>query len=67
MGDLTLQLEQQIQHAYATKTPLKIEAGNTKTYLGRETSGAVVDMASHSGVISYSATELVVRARAGTK
>ena len=67
MGDLTLQLEQQIQHAYATKTPLKIEAGNTKTYLGRETSGEVVDMASHSGVISYSATELVVRARAGTK
>ena len=67
MGDLTQQLVQQIQHAYATKTPLKIEAGNTKTYLGRETSGEVVDMAGHSGVISYSATELVIRARAGTK
>ena len=67
MGDLTVQLEQQIQHAYATKTPLKIEAGNTKTDLGRETSGEVVDMADHSGVISYSATELVIRARAGTK
>tara|TARA_B110000503_G_scaffold29431_1_gene47189 strand:- start:3076 stop:4116 length:1041 start_codon:yes stop_codon:yes gene_type:complete len=67
MGDLSQQLEQQIQHAYATKTPLKIEAGNTKTYLGRETSGEVVDMADHSGVISYSATELVIRARAGTK
>ena len=67
MTDLTRQLTQQIQHAYATKTPLKIEAGNTKAYLGRDTSGEVVDMANHTGVISYSATELVIRARAGTK
>ena len=67
MGDLIHELEQQIQHAYATKTPLKIQAGNTKACLGRETSGEVVDMANHTGVISYSATELVIRARAGTK
>ncbi len=67
MGDLSQQLVEQIQHAYATKTPLKIEAGKTKTYLGRETSGELLDMASHNGVISYSATELVIRARAGTK
>ena len=67
MTDLTRQLTQQIQHAYATKTPLKIQAGNTKACLGRETSGEVVDMANHTGVISYSATELVIRARAGTK
>ena len=67
MVDLTSQLEQQIQQAYTTKTPLKIQSGNTKTYLGRETSGEVVDVANHSGVISYSPTELVIRARAGTK
>ena len=67
MTDLTRQLTQQIQLAYATKTPLKIQAGNTKACLGRETSGEVVDMANHTGVISYSATELVIRARAGTK
>ena len=67
MVDLTAQLEQQIQQAYTTKTPLKIQSGNTKTYLGRETSGEVVDVANHSGVISYSPTELVIRARAGTK
>jgi len=67
MVDLTRQLEQQVQHAYATKTPLKIQAGNTKAGLGRETTGEVVDMANHAGVISYSATELVIRARAGTK
>ena len=48
MVDLTQQLEQQIQQAYATKTPLKIQAGNTKAYLGRETSGEVVDMANHT-------------------
>ena len=67
MVDLTRQLEQQVQYAYATKTPLNIQAGNTKAGLGRETTGEVVDMANHAGVISYSATELVIRARAGTK
>lgn len=67
MVDLTQQLEEQIQHAYVTKTPLKIQAGNTKAHLGRETSGEVVDMANHTGVVSYSATELVIRVRAGTK
>ena len=44
MGDLTVQLEQQIQHAYATKTPLKIRGGNTKASLGRETSGEAMDI-----------------------
>ena len=67
MDDLTAQLEQQIQQAYTTKSPLKIQAGNTKAYLGRDSSGEVVDVANHSGVISYSPTELVIRARAGTK
>jgi glycolate oxidase FAD binding subunit len=67
MGDLTSHLAQQVQQAYATKTPLKIAAGNTKATLGRATLGEVIDVASHNGVISYSPTELVIRARAGTK
>jgi glycolate oxidase FAD binding subunit len=67
MTDLIGELVQQVQHAYATKTPLKIEAGNTKAYLGRATSDEVINVADHSGVISYSPTELVIRARAGTK
>ena len=67
MTDLIGELVQQVQHAYATKTPLKIEAGNTKAYLGRATSDEVINVSDHSGVINYSPTELVIRARAGTK
>lgn len=66
MGDLSQQLEQQVEHACATKTPLNIQAGNTKLHLGRECSGEVVSMAGHSGVIDYNPTELVISARAGT-
>jgi len=67
MADLTQQLAQQIQQACATNTVLKIQAGNTKAFLGRDTLGEVIDVADHTGVISYSPTELVIRARAGTK
>ncbi len=67
MGDLTQKLVAQIQHAYATKTALNIQAGNTKTSLGRHTSGEVIDVSEHAGVLSYNPTELVITARAGTK
>lgn len=67
MDDLTHQLAAQIQQAYATKTALKIQAGNTKTSLGRDTFGEVIDVSKHTGVLSYNSTELVIRARAGTK
>ena len=71
MGDLTAQLAEQVQFAYATKTPLNICAGNTKTGLGRSTGilaeDDTIDVAAHAGIISYDPTELVIRARAGTK
>jgi len=67
MGDLAQQLVAQIEHAYATKTALKIEGGRTKTNLGRGTAGQVIDVSKHAGVLSYNPTELVIRARAGTK
>ena len=67
MGDLTQQLVEQIQHAHATKTALNIQAGNTKASLGRHTSGQVIDVSQHTGVLSYNPTELVITARAGTK
>jgi len=67
MGNLTQQLVEQIQHAHATKTALNIQAGNTKASLGRHTSGQVIDVSQHTGVLSYNPTELVITARAGTK
>ncbi len=68
-NDLTASLQQQVQAAYAGKTPLKIVGGNSKAFYGRQTTGAeltVLDVSGHSGINSYEPTELVLTARAGT-
>lgn len=66
VNDLTVSLQQQIQAAYAGKTPLKIVGGNSKAFYGRMTNGTELHVSGHSGVISYEPTELVITARAGT-
>lgn len=65
-NDLTAALQQEVQAAYAGKTPLKIVGGNSKAFYGRQTAGAVLDVSGHNGIISYEPTELVLTARAGT-
>ena len=64
--DQTAMLQQQVQAAYADKTPLKIVGGNSKAFYGRATSGDELHVSGHSGIISYEPTELVLTARAGT-
>ncbi|WP_124949136.1 glycolate oxidase subunit GlcE [Sulfuriferula thiophila] len=65
-NDLTVTLQQQVQAAYADKTPLNIVGGNSKAFYGRQISGSRLDMSGHRGIISYEPTELVLTARAGT-
>ena len=67
MTDLTLQLQEQVRAAVATDTPLNIVAGASKVGLGRQPQGQVLSLSDHTGVISYSPTELVIQVRAGTK
>lgn len=59
-------LLEQICEAMNDSTPLMIQGGNSKTFLGRRTQGNVLDTTAHKGIVNYDPTELVVTARAGT-
>ncbi len=64
--DTSEALLEQVNQALHEATPLRIQGGNSKAFLGREVSGQVLDMRSHCGIVSYDPTELVITARAGT-
>ena len=66
MPDISQQLEAQVLAAKASKTKLSITGGNSKHFLGREPEGELLNMAEHSGIVSYQPVELVLTARAGT-
>ncbi|RAU17868.1 glycolate oxidase subunit GlcE [Nitrincola tibetensis] len=59
-------LLEQVHQAMAEKKPLSIQGGNTKSFLGRPVEAPVICTKSHSGIVSYDPTELVVTVRAGT-
>ena len=69
-SDISQQLQQQVQHAFEQKTALTIIGGNSKTFYGRADartdSAETLEVAAHSGILSYEPTELVITARAGT-
>ncbi len=66
MADLSEQLQQQVLDARANKRPLTIVGGHTKAFMGRQTTGQLLNTAEHSGIINYQPVELVLTARAGT-
>jgi len=66
MADISQQLQQQVLAARADKQPLTIVGGNTKAFMGRQTTGKLLSTAEHSGIINYQPVELVLTARAGT-
>ena len=55
-----------VEQAFHQHTTLHIVGGGTKTFYGCPVQGKLFPVASHSGVITYEPTELVVTARAGT-
>lgn len=59
-------LLEQVRQARENATPLRIQGGNTKAFLGREVAGEVLDTRAHRGIVSYDPTELVISVRAGT-
>ena len=65
MSALTL-MQDQVYAAVADKTPLRIVGGNSKRYIGRESTGEPVDVSAYSGVVDYQPSELVITVRAGT-
>ncbi|MCD5992821.1 glycolate oxidase subunit GlcE [Pseudomonas sp. CDFA 602] len=64
--DTSEALLEQVNQALQQATPLRIQGGNSKDFLGRDVSGEVLDTRSHRGIVSYDPTELVITARAGT-
>jgi glycolate oxidase FAD binding subunit len=59
-------LQERVNSAIATASPLNIHGGNSKAFLGHPVDADDIDISAHCGVISYEPTELVVTVRAGT-
>jgi glycolate oxidase FAD binding subunit len=66
MAEIAKRLQQQILSARDTGTKLNIIGGNSKAFMGRVSSGEPLNVAGHSGIVSYQPVELVLTARAGT-
>ncbi|WP_367371980.1 glycolate oxidase subunit GlcE [Pseudomonas lini] len=64
--DASEALLEQVRQARENATPLRIQGGNTKAFLGREVAGEILDTRAHRGIVSYDPTELVISVRAGT-
>lgn len=66
--DLSAEIQQQIQAAAATRTPLRIVGGNSKAFLGYPVlpSAQTLDLSCHQGIVHYDPAELVITARTGT-
>ncbi len=55
--DAAAALLDQVNAARANATPLKIQGGNSKAFLGREVAGEVLDTRAHRGIVQYDPTE----------
>lgn len=66
MKDISQQLIEQIQQASSQGTKLRIVGGGSKDFMGRQVEGEPLNIAEHTGIVSYEPIELVLTARAGT-
>jgi len=66
MPDISAQLLEAVQSAYADGTALDIRGYDSKAFLGRTRSGVPLSVIGHSGVVHYNSVELVITVRAGT-
>ncbi|MDO4998355.1 MAG: glycolate oxidase subunit GlcE [Neisseria sp.] len=64
-----LNLQNQVQTAYAKGTPLRIQAGGTKQFYGEAVApdAQLLDVSAHRGVVAYDPDELVLVVKAGTR
>ena len=60
-------LQQQVQAAAASRSPLMICGGNSKSFYGLATGGDTLWLDGHEGIIDYTPSELVVSVRTGTR
>ena len=67
MNDASKTIHQQITDAVEHSTPLRISAGNSKTFYGNHIDAQNLSLAEHHGITEYHPSELVVTVRSGTK
>lgn len=65
--DFTEALCTQVSRAFHARQPLRITAGHSKSFYGRKVEGEEISVASHTGIIEYRASELVMTVRSGTR
>lgn len=65
-SDITQTLAEQVKAAHDAGTPLAIQGGGSKAFLGQALSGEALDMTGHTGIVNYQPVELVMTVRAGT-
>jgi glycolate oxidase FAD binding subunit len=65
-SDISATLQQQVQDAFQSGTPLDICGGGSKSFLCNTKAGTPVDVSPHRGIVEYDPRELVVTARSGT-
>ncbi len=66
-NNIELEIQTQVQAAYATRTPLCIIGGQSKSFYGRQPLGDELSVQHHCGIIRHDPPELVLTARAGTR
>jgi glycolate oxidase FAD binding subunit len=66
MPDCKDEIATKIKEAYKKTQPLKITAGGSKHFYGRNIQGEPLSLSEHTGVIEYEPSELYITARSGT-
>ena len=67
MPDDSKNLLEQVKDACTHNSPLRIAGNDSKRFMGRRTTGKLLTVSGHSGIVSYEPTELVITVRSGTK
>jgi len=66
MSDISRELQQTVDHALHHNITLNIAGSDSKSFYGRQSEGARLEVAGHHGIITYEPSELVMTARCGT-
>ncbi|MEJ2361232.1 MAG: glycolate oxidase subunit GlcE [Gammaproteobacteria bacterium] len=64
--DCSNELRQQVETLVADKSPVKIQAGDSKAFYGNPVDANPLSVSAHRGIVHYEPTELVITARCGT-
>ncbi len=61
------ELQARVRQATELASPLRIVGGDTKAFFGHRVEAETLEVATHSGVVDYDPSELVITLRAGSK